>query len=271
MGELRAPYAAYAHQSGVDQLLVVDHGERVALLKSEEVDGPLVDILHLCGQRIGQAVAHDRAPERRLYGRRAAASAYGDILLSRRDGHRVVRESEYHVIGDVFFVNQPVETSRRERVGREECRERASRPYLAQREYLGGGFVEFVDRHGRYSVTVEYFAERLAVAYFALFGTVIVGHDAVNERMLLLLGRFRLRRRRIFGVSACDEREQQQYYDYFCVCGHNLFSVTLRNSAVEKPRKFRTKLVKIYVSQGYKRSDDCKKRKKIVLALVNRK
>ena len=101
-----------------------------------------------------------------------------DILLPCGYGYRVVREPEDDVIRKVFFVDEIIQTSGIERVGRKECRIGSSGAYLPQWEYILRGLVEFVDRGGRDAVTGEDLAEGLAVCHFTLFGAVVVGDDA---------------------------------------------------------------------------------------------
>ena len=60
--ELCAPDATYAYRGAVHELLVVEYREAVALLNTEEIDGPLVYILKLRSKGVGQVLLHNSTP-----------------------------------------------------------------------------------------------------------------------------------------------------------------------------------------------------------------
>ncbi len=151
--ELRTPDAADADRHRVvHEALVVDHREAVALLYAEEVHGPLVDVLQLGGQCVGQLLLHDGAPERRLDRGGAFPAAQRELLLAAVHAQRVARQREDHVARHVLLVDQVVGMGRVERVLVDEDRIAVARTDVAQREDLGGGLVEPVDHGGRHPV-----------------------------------------------------------------------------------------------------------------------
>ena len=151
--ELRAPDATDAGRDAVvDEPLVVDHREGVALLHVEEADAPLVDVLQFGGQRIGHLLLHDRAPERRG-DRRAflhAAQRAGFLVPAHR--HRVAVEAEDHVFGQRALVDEVVEVGRMERVFVDEGGVLVSGANVAERKKLARRPVEAVDVGRAYAV-----------------------------------------------------------------------------------------------------------------------
>ena len=157
--EFRAPDAADADRDAVvDEPLVVDDREVVAFLDAEEVHRPLVNVLHFGGQRIGQLLLHDSAPERRVDRGALLGAAHGKLFFARADAHRVVVESEDHVFGDVAFVNQIIQVRGIERILVDEGRVLVSRADVAQRENILRSLVEPVDRQRRNAESVQDFA-----------------------------------------------------------------------------------------------------------------
>ena len=135
--ELGAPDAVDAHRDAVvDEALVVDHGERVALLDVEEGDRPLVDLLQLGRQRIGEVFPHDGAPERRADHGALLHAAHGARLGVAADRYRVVVEAEDHVVGGIALVGQVVEVGRVERILVDEEGVAVPRADVAQGELL---------------------------------------------------------------------------------------------------------------------------------------
>ena len=197
LAEFGAPNAADAGRDAVvDEALVIDHREIVALLDAEEIDRPLVNVLHFRGQRIGQVLLHDRTPQRRIDRGALLGAAYREFLFSRLDADRILMEPEHHVLRHVAFVDQVVQVGGIERILVDEDGVFMPGTDVAQRENLFRGFVEPVDRKGRNAVPVQDFPQRFAAAHLARFGAVVVGVDAVNDilrRGFFLFGRGLLR------------------------------------------------------------------------------
>ena len=212
--EFRSPYAADAGRNRVvDETLVVDHRERVAFLDAEEIHRPLVDVLHLRGQRVGEVVFHDRAPERgvddgALLG---APQRVGFRILAHGD-RIVVVEPEDDVLRRGYFVGEVVQVRGVERILVDEGRVFLSGPDAAQREDILRLPVQQVDRAGRNAVASQDFPQRLSRTHFARFGAVFFGVDAVEQVLgggLLLRG-FRVRFRFGRSVPAAGARRSQQ-------------------------------------------------------------
>ena len=207
--EFRAPDAADADRDAVvDEPLVIDDREVVAFLDAEEVHRPLVNVLHFGGQRIGQLLLHDSAPERRVDRGALLGAAHGKLFFARADAHRVVVESEDHVFGDVAFVNQIIQVRGIERILVDEGRVLVSRADVAQRENILRSLVEPVDRQRRNAESVQDFAQRFAASHLAGLGAVIVGVDAVYD--VVLLGGFLPGRLLLLRSAARPRRNQQQ-------------------------------------------------------------
>ena len=213
--ELRAPDAPDAHRHRVvDEPLVVDHREVVALLDAEEIHRPLVDVLQFGGQSVGQLLLHDRAPERGVdHGAfLRAAQRVGLGVLAH--GDRVVVESEDHIVGDRYFIGEVVEMGCVERILVDKGRVLVPGADVAQREHLLRGFVQPVDREGRHAESVEYFPQRFAASDLPGLGAVIVGIDAV-EHVVRLLCVLHFHRRTLGPVAGACRCEQQGAYRYF--------------------------------------------------------
>ena len=213
LGEFRAPDAPDADRHRVvDEAFVVDHREAVALLDAEEIDRPLVDVLQFGGQRVGQVLFHDGAPERGVDDGAFLRAAQRVLLAVAAHRHRVVVvEPEDHVIRRRKFVGQVVEVRGVERVLVDEGGVFVSRADVAQREDLLRSLVQPIDRVGRDAESVEYFAHRLSGPHFARLGAVVVGVDAVKQ-VAGLLRPFRSGRRTLRPVAGACGHEQQGAY-----------------------------------------------------------
>ena len=180
--ELGAPDAADAHRYRVvDEALVVDHREAVALLDAEEIDRPLVDVLHLGGQGIGQVLLHDGSPERGVDHGALLHAAQRAGLLVLADRHRIIGKAEDDIVGVRGFVGQVVEVGRIERVLVDEDRVLVACADVPQGEDVGRGLVETVHQNGRNAISVEDLAECLARGHLARFCAVVVRIDAVEQ------------------------------------------------------------------------------------------
>ena len=185
--ELRSPNTTNADVSILDELLVVDYGEVVALLYAEEIDSPLIYVLHFCRKCVGQTITHNSSPERRLDGRRAHLTTNGDILFALAYGERVILEAKDDIFDYILLVDEVVQFVALHRIGCDKSGIWSVGTNLLEREYILRQLVKCINLHRRDAVLVENLTHRNTLSYGVALDFVVVGNDSIKYCVLNLL------------------------------------------------------------------------------------
>ena len=189
--ELGTPDTTQTDIDRIDHLAVVDHRKAVALLDREEVDRPLVDILHLGSQLKRQTCRHNRAPERRGDRHRITFADRCNLLCALDNRHRVGHKIEHDIVNRILLVGQMTQRAQARRILLQKGRIAITRTHLIERENLLRGGIQFIDHLRTHAETTKQATHRLTVTHLARFERQAVGHNAIdNQLMFRLCGLF---------------------------------------------------------------------------------
>ena len=185
--ETGAPNRAVAHLGRVDELLVVNDREIVALLQAEEVDAPCVDLRQFHSQTRAHSVVDHAVPERALDRGGFHPPLDGHFLRVLADVDRVAAQIDDQVVGRRRLVDEIGEPGRR--VFLAEYGERLAEPDILETEDRFGRFGDPVDGAGSDSVPGQNLAGRLSLPDNTLLDVVPLLVDAEQQLDRFFLGR----------------------------------------------------------------------------------